>query len=78
MCISGHSPAELAPWAERSKAVAESGADDVYTIANNHYKAQAAVNAIQLLGMVRDEPVPAPEPLYAAYEEELAERAYPA
>ena len=71
-------PAELAPWAKRAGEVAESGADEVYVIANNHYRAQAAVNAIQLASMLRDEPVPAPEPLYAAYENELAEWAYPA
>jgi uncharacterized protein YecE (DUF72 family) len=73
-----YSPAELAPWAERSKEVAESGADDVYTITNNHYRAQAGVNAIQLLSMVRDEPVPAPDTLYSCYEDELAPWAYPA
>jgi uncharacterized protein YecE (DUF72 family) len=72
-----YSPAELAPWAERSVEVAESGAEEVYAVANNHYKAKAAVNAIQLKSMVRDEPVPAPEPLYAAYEDALAEWAYP-
>jgi uncharacterized protein YecE (DUF72 family) len=73
-----YTPAELAPWAERTVEVAESGAEEVYTIANNHYRAQAAVNAIQLASMVKDEPVPAPEPLYAAYEDELAPWAYPA
>jgi uncharacterized protein YecE (DUF72 family) len=73
-----YSPAELAPWAERSRQIAEGGADDVYAITNNHYRAQAAVNAIQLLSMVRDEPVPAPETLYASYPDELAEWAYPA
>jgi len=36
------------------------------------------VNAIQLKGMVRDEPVPAPETLYGEYEDELAAWAYPA
>ena len=73
-----YSPAELTPWAERSIEVAASGADDVYAIANNHYKAKAAVNAIQLKSMVLDEPVPAPEPLYAAYEDALLPWAYPA
>jgi len=72
-----YSPAELAPWAERSVQVAESGADDVYAITNNHYQAKAAVNAIQLASMVRDEPVPAPETLYASYEDQLAAWAYP-
>ena len=73
-----YSPAELEPWAKRTIEVADTGAEDVYAIANNHYKAQAAVNAIQLLSMVHDEPMPAPEPLYAAYEDELAGWAYPA
>lgn len=72
-----YSPAELAPWAARSTRLAAGGADEVFTITNNHYRAQAAVNAIQLKGMLLDEPVPAPEPLYAAYEEVLAEWAYP-
>ena len=73
-----YSPAELSPWADRAKEVASSGADDVYTITNNHYRGQAGVNALQLRSMVLDEPVPAPEPLYAEYEEQLAEWAYPA
>jgi len=73
-----YTPAELKPWAERSRQVAEGGADDVYAITNNHYKAKAAVNAIQLQSMVRDEPVPAPETLYATYEDDLAAWAYPA
>lgn len=72
-----YTPAELQSWADRSLQVAEAGADEVYAIANNHYKAKAAVNAIQLASMIRDEPVPAPETLYAAYEDELAGWAYP-
>ena len=72
-----YTPAELKPWADRTLEVAATGADDVYAIANNHYRGQAAVNAIQLASMVRDEPVPAPEPLFASYESELAEWAYP-
>ena len=73
-----YSPAELDSWATRTKEVAESGAEDVYAITNNHYRGQAGVNALQLLSMVRDEPVAAPEPLYAQYEEELAPWTYPA
>jgi uncharacterized protein YecE (DUF72 family) len=71
-------PVELQPWAERTVQVAEAGADEVYTIANNHYRAQAAVNAIQLKSMIVDEPVAAPDTLYSEYEEELAPWAYPA
>ena len=73
-----YSPAELEPWAERTREVAASAADDVYAITNNHYRGQAGVNALQLLSMLKDEPVPAPEPLYAAFEDELAAWAYPA
>ena len=73
-----YSPAELAPWAARAREVAASGAEDVYAITNNHYRGQAGVNALQLMSMVKEEPVPAPEPLYAAFEDELAEWAYPA
>ena len=73
-----YTPAELTPWAERSVKVAEAGADEVYAVANNHYRAQAAVNAIQLKSMVSDEPVPAPLALYTEYEDALARWAYPA
>jgi uncharacterized protein YecE (DUF72 family) len=72
-----YSPAELAPWADRTRQVAEGGADDVYAITNNHYRGKAAVNAIQLKGMVADEPVPAPDTLYSCYEDDLAAYAYP-
>ena len=73
-----YTPAELERWAERTVEVAEAGADQVYAVANNHYRAKAAVNAIQLKSMVRDEPVPAPETLYAEYEDALGAWAYPA
>lgn len=72
-----YTPAELKPWAERTEQLTKSGAEEVYAITNNHYRAQAAVNAIQLASMLRDEPVPAPETLYAQYEEELQGWAYP-
>lgn len=73
-----YSPAELKSWADRTVEVAESGADDVYAITNNHYRGQAGVNALQLLSMIKDEPVAAPEPLYAEFEEQLVSWAYPA
>jgi len=73
-----YSPAELESWATRTREVAETGAEDVYVVTNNHYQGQAGVNALQLMSMLKDEPVPAPEPLYAAFEEELAPWAYPA
>ena len=72
-----YTPAELESWADRSVQVADAGAEDVYVVANNHYKAKAAVNAIQLKSMLTDEPVPAPESLFASYEDDLAGWAYP-
>ena len=72
-----YTPRELHGWAERTVQVAEAGAEEVYVVANNHYRAQAAVNAIQMTSMLRDEPVPAPERLYGTYERELAAWAYP-
>ena len=73
-----YSPSELEPWANRAKQIAEAGTTtDVFAVTNNHYRAQAAVNAIQMKGMLLDEPVPAPEPLYANYEGELGGYAYP-
>jgi len=70
-------PAELTAWADRTAQLASGAAEEVYAVTNNHYRAQAAVNAIQLTSMLRDEPVPAPDTLYAQYEEELRGWAYP-
>lgn len=72
-----YTPAELTPWAERTKVVARSGTEEVFAITNNHYRAQAAVNAIQLKSMLANEPVPAPETLFANYPRELEGWAYP-
>ncbi len=64
---------ELEPWAARIAAAAEDArVNAVVAITNNHYQGQAAVNALQLKSWSTGRPVPAPEPLVAAYPKELA------
>src|SRR5215470_3285117 len=48
-----YSTDELKPWAERIEQVAED-ATDVYVVANNHYQGKAAVNALQLIAMLKN------------------------
>lgn len=68
-----YSAQELAPWAERIRDLAASGpAEEVYAIANNHRRGQAAANAIMLASLVRGERQHAPETLVAAYPDVLA------
>jgi uncharacterized protein YecE (DUF72 family) len=38
-----------------------------FVIANNHYQGQAAANALELISMLLEAPVPAPPPLVEAY-----------
>lgn len=57
---------ELDPWVKRIRAVADR-ADNTYVITNNHYRGQAAVNALQLRFLLRGEKVAAPESLRAVY-----------
>ena len=68
-----YSAAELTPWVERTKAVAEEPAtEEVDVVFNNHYKAKAVVNALQFESMLgRD--VEAPQRLFDAYGPALAE-----
>lgn len=64
---------ELEPWVERIKELAEGGlVEDVYVVTNNHYRGQAAANALMLASMVRGQRVRAPEVLVDAYYEALA------
>ena len=66
-----YTPAELEPWVERAQAVAEEpGTEEVDVVFNNHYKAQAVVNALQFESMLGRE-VHAPARLYEAYGREL-------
>jgi uncharacterized protein YecE (DUF72 family) len=71
-------PEELAAWAERTKAIAsDKTTETVDVVFNNHYKAQAVVNAVQFKSMLAEEPVSVPPILYESYPNELAPYAYP-
>ncbi len=61
-----YSTDELKDWIESIRRIAAE-AVDTYIIANNHYRGQAAVNALELEHMLSDEPVDVPEPLITAY-----------
>ena len=66
-----YAPAELEPWVERARTVAQEPAtQEVDVVFNNHYKAKAVVNALQFVSMLGRE-VTAPERLFDAYGREL-------
>lgn len=68
-----YSRAELEPWVERIRELAKGGVvEDVYVVTNNHFRGQAAANAIMLAGMFRGKLQRAPEALVDAYPEALA------
>jgi uncharacterized protein YecE (DUF72 family) len=67
-----YSPAELIPWAERAKDVArDEDVDTVDVVFNNHYRAQAVVNALQFRNLLGDPHVKAPPTLAENYAAEL-------
>jgi uncharacterized protein YecE (DUF72 family) len=73
-----YSREELEPWVQRIKELAESGrVEDVYVVTNNHYRGQAAANAIMLASMFRGRPHKAPETLLSAFREALQGLAEP-
>jgi len=59
---------ELDPWVKRIRAVADQ-TENTYVITNNHYRGQAAVNALQLQFLLKGEKVMAPDSLQAIYPE---------
>lgn len=61
-----YKPAELKPWAEKIRSVAEQTVKTL-AITNNHYKGQAAVNALELKSMLSGSKVRVPETLLNAY-----------
>jgi uncharacterized protein YecE (DUF72 family) len=64
---------ELDPWVEEIRAAASDPAvAAIIAITNNHYRGQAAVNALQLMAWAGGKPVKVPEPLKEAYPEALA------
>ena len=69
---------ELQPWVERTREIAgDKTTETVDVVFNNHYKAQAVVNAVQFKAMLHDEPASVPPLLYESYPNELAPHAYP-
>ncbi|MEJ2007125.1 MAG: DUF72 domain-containing protein [Acidobacteriota bacterium] len=57
---------ELGDWAERIRHVAEA-VEATYVITNNHFRGKAVANALQLISIIRDQPVPVPPTLAAEY-----------
>jgi uncharacterized protein YecE (DUF72 family) len=66
---------ELEPWLVRIKEVAKQ-TRETYVVTNNHFRGQAIVNAVEIKAAVKEERVPAPEPLFKVYER-LKESAVP-
>lgn len=61
-----YSEEELRPWAERVRRVG-SRTRSTYAIMNNHYAGKGAVNALDLLYLLRQEKLKVPEPLREHY-----------
>ncbi len=57
---------ELREWITRINAIREQ-AENVYVFANNHYRGQGVVNALELRAMLEGQPVEAPPALVEAY-----------
>lgn len=57
-----YSTEQLEPWVERARAIAEEeDVSEVDVVFNNHYRAQAVVNAVQFQAMLGREAVAPPE-----------------
>jgi uncharacterized protein YecE (DUF72 family) len=63
-----YKPAELEKWKEKVEVIARK-AETTYVIANNHFQAQAAVNALQLKHLLGGKKIAAPETLVKHYPE---------
>ena len=63
-----YKPTELEKWREKIEVIA-SKAETTYVIANNHFQAKAAVNALELKHLLGGKKVPAPETLVRHYPE---------
>ncbi len=63
---------ELEGWKERITHIARQ-TEKTYVIANNHFKGQAPVNALELKNMLSGKRVKAPAPLIEHYPEQLSE-----
>ncbi len=67
-----YKPAELEGWKEKIANISQR-AEKTFAITNNHYKGQAAVNALELKHMLSGKKVKAPKPLVEHYPEQLRE-----
>jgi uncharacterized protein YecE (DUF72 family) len=63
-----YSQRELEPWAARIQSIAQR-ADVTFVITNNHFQGKAIVNALQLISLLRNQPVRVPETLKEFYPE---------
>jgi uncharacterized protein YecE (DUF72 family) len=63
-----YQPAELEKWKDKIEAITRR-AESTYVIANNHFQAKAAVNALELRHLLEGRKVPAPETLVRHYPE---------
>ncbi|MFN2531382.1 MAG: DUF72 domain-containing protein [Pyrinomonadaceae bacterium] len=61
-----YSVEELDPWITRIREVAKH-TNETYVIANNHFRGQAVVNALEMKSSLDEERVPGPEPLFTVY-----------
>ncbi|HEY2960971.1 MAG TPA: DUF72 domain-containing protein [Pyrinomonadaceae bacterium] len=57
---------ELDPWLKRIQEVAKQ-TRETYVITNNHFRGQAVVNAVEIKAALKEQRVPAPEPLFQIY-----------
>jgi uncharacterized protein YecE (DUF72 family) len=67
-----YKPEELEGWKEKIENIRKQS-KNTFTLTNNHYKGQAAVNAIELKNMLSGKKVKAPKPLVDAYPQELSD-----
>jgi uncharacterized protein YecE (DUF72 family) len=63
-----YTPAELEKWRDKVKIISQR-AGSTYVIANNHFQAKAAVNALELRHLLDGKKVRAPETLVKNYPE---------
>ena len=63
-----YKPAELEKWRQKVEIIAQK-AETTYVIANNHFQAKAAVNALELKHLLGGRKVAAPETLVKSYPE---------
>jgi uncharacterized protein YecE (DUF72 family) len=63
-----YSRAELEPWAARIQNIAQR-AEVTFVITNNHFQGKAIANALQLVSLLRNQPVRVPETLQEFYPE---------